>query len=211
MYAWEVRDMVHHRVRELLPWKSDHFYKTLSAFLCYKNCLSAQLYIYGTSSDLDKQWVYWRAFKYMKKVMLDWCDMKGIKDDVYPRRNELINYLFDIHGPLLEYHYYLYQIDYSHLASVIAPSTSSSPVNNFISARSLCNVLFNLEEYHYIWGDGDVYHHLRGRLNFYNGCAVRFDFEGLRCNPRFWEGLYSTMGYYREKYNYTKSLFAFPW
>ena len=209
MYSWEIRDNTYGRVQELLPWKSDYLYKTLASFLCYKNCLAGQLYVYGTSADQDKGWVYERSFKYMKKVMLDWCDMKGIKHDVYPRRNELIGYLFDIHYSLLEYHKYLYEIDYDYLASIIALYTSSSPINNFITARGLCGVLFNLEEYHYIWGDGDVLLHLRGRLNFYNGSHVWLDADALRADPRFWDGLTATMNYYREKYNHTKSLFAF--
>jgi hypothetical protein len=209
MYSWEIRDNTYGRVQELLPWKSDYLYKTLASFLCYKNCLAGQLYVYGTSSDQDKGWVYERSFKYMKKVMLDWCDMKGIKNDVYPRRNELIGYLFDIHYSLLEYHKYLYEIDYDYLASIIALYTSSSPINNFITARGLCGVLFNLEEYHYIWADGDVLLHLRGRLNFYNGSHVWLDADALRADPHFWDGLTATMNYYREKYNHTKSLFAF--
>lgn len=209
MYAWEVRDTTHHRVRELLPYKSDYFYKTLASFLCYKNCLAGQLYAYATSSDADKPWVHGRSFRYMKKVMLDWCDMKGIKDDAFPRRNELLNYLFDIHPALLEYHYYLYEIDYSYLAETIGRHTSSSDINNYVSARSLCSLLFNLEEYDYVWGDGDVMHHLRGRLNFYNGLHVHLDAGTLRGDPGFWDGLYTTMGHYREKYNHTKSLFAF--
>lgn len=209
MYAWEIRDKTYHRVQELLPCKSDYFYKTLASFLCYKNCLAGQLYVFGTSSDVDKPWVRGRSFRYMKKVMLDWCDMKGIKDDAFPCRNELLDYLFDIHPALLEYHYYLYQIDYSYLAATIGRYTSSSNINNYISARSLCSLLFNLEEYDYIWGDADVTHHLRGRLNFYNGLHVHFDAALLRADSSFWDGLYTTMGYYREKYNYTKSLFAF--
>jgi hypothetical protein len=142
--------------------------------------------------------------------MLDWCDTRHIKHDAYPARNELLTTLFDLHPALLEHHPYLYDIDYSPLAELVGQTNDGSPVNTFISARSLCNVLFNLEEYHYIWGDADIRHHLQGRLNFYNGYSVGFDFEALRCDPRFWDVLYATMGYYREKYTRTKASFAFP-
>lgn len=209
MYPWELRDLIYRRVQELLPGRSDYVYKTLGVFLCYKNCLANQLYVFGTSAETDKPWVHGRAFRYMKKVMLDWCDMKGIKNDIFPRRNEMLTELFAIHQPLLEHHYYLYQIDFACLAATLARRAGGSPVNHLIAARSLCNVLYNLEEYRYVWGTDDVRLHLQGRLNFYNGHEVWLDFEGLQRDGEFWACLYSTMGYYREKYGYTKSLFAF--
>lgn len=210
MYAWELRDLMYRRVQELLPGRSDYVHKTLSVFLCYKNCLANQLYVFDTSDEADKPWVHDRSFRYMKKVMLDWCDMKGIKHEVFPQRNELLSELFAIHQPLLEYHYYLYQIDFSCLAAKLARRTGGCPVNHVIAARSLCNVLYNLEEYHYVWSDDDVRLHLQGRLNFYNGHDVWLDFDDLRRDGEFWDRLYSTMYYYREKYEYTKSLFALP-
>ncbi|MCC9608478.1 hypothetical protein LOC68_10070 [Blastopirellula sp. JC732] len=210
MNTWEMRDYMLERVQRWLPRQSDYVHKTLGVFFCYKNCLAHQLYIFGTSSESDKTWVYDRSFRYMKKVMLDWCDMKGIKDAIFARRNELLKELFAVHQPLLVHHDYLYQIDYSHLAAALARWTAGGAISNFVAARSLCNVLYNLEEYHHIWNAEDVRYYVQNKLNFYDNCEVWFDFHGLQHDGEFWDILYSTMGIYREKYCYMKSQFAFP-
>lgn len=210
MKPWELRDFMLERVQELLPWESDYVHKTLGVFFCYKNCLAHQLYIFGTSSESDKSWVYDRSFRYMKKVMLDWCDMKGIKEAIFARRNELLTELFAIHKPLLVHHRYLYQIDYSRLAAALARWTGGGAISNLVAARSLCNVLYNLEEYHYIWSAEDVRYYVQNKLNFYDNREVWFDFQGLRGDGEFWDLLYAMMGDYREKYSDTKSQFAFP-
>lgn len=209
MQPWQIRDAALHRLRELIPRHDERCLRSIALLLCAKNCLANQLYLHATSHEHDRPWVRERSARYIKKVMLDWSDTHGLKDAAYPVRQELLEWLFATAPEILPWHGYLDGIDYRPLAERIAQTTSSSRDNNLIAARSICNLLWNLEEYHYVWGSADVELHLRGRLNFYNGATVWFDYARLARDPAFWDTLYATMGYYREKCAQTAAQFAF--